>query len=119
MISKDGWFDYLLNKSCKNKTMPMQRSKKLTSWTTRKENKFCRKLLSVFTNNTVLEESSNSLMIDVCREENGSPGKVFFPLFFADFIIMGYSRKIPNTKAESIELFVCQGNNLWGRIFKK
>ena len=68
---------------------------------------------------SVLEESSNSLMIDVCREENGSPGKVFFPLFFADFIIMGYSRKIPNTKAESIELFVCQGNNLWGRIFKK
>ena len=113
MISKDGWFDYLLNKSCKNKTMPMQRSKKLTSWTTRKENKFCRKLLSVFTNNTVLEESSNSLMIDVCREENGSPGKVFFHLFFATFIIMGYLRKIPNTKAESIELFVCQVNNLW------
>ena len=113
MISKDEWFDYLLNKSCKNKTMPMQRSKKLTSWTTRKENKFCRKLLSVFTNNTVLEESSNSLMIDVCREENGSPGKVFFPLFFAVFLIMGYSRKIPNTKAESKELSLCQGNNLW------
>lgn len=51
-------------------------------------------------------------MTDVCIEENGSPGKVFFPLFFADFIIMGYSIKIP-TKAESIELFVCQGNNLW------
>ena len=113
MISKNEWFDYLLNKQCKNKTMPMQRSKKLTSWTTRKENKFCQKLSGVCTNNTVLEESSNSLMIDVCREENGSPGKVFFHLFFATFIIMGYLRKIPNTKAESIELFVCQVNNLW------
>ena len=72
-----------------------------------------------------MHESIYSLMIDVCREINVSPDKVFFILllFAVVYIIMGYSRKIQTTGLREYNLLyveetACENpKKIRGRIF--
>ena len=55
-----------------------------------------------------MEESINSLMDNVCREENVSQEKVFLL-----FLLISLSLYVVLEKILAIEIFVCQGNSVW------